>query len=61
MNVLVVENDDFQRMYISKIIQENFLDVRVYEASSVKEAKIIINSENEIEKRLRISSAVFAL
>lgn len=49
MNILVLENENFQGMYLSKIIKENFLEVRVYEASSIKEAKKIVNSKNVID------------
>lgn len=49
MNILVLEDDIYQRTYLSKIIEENFLDVRVYEAATEEEAKKIIDGNNNID------------
>ena len=49
MNILIVEDNAYQRAYLSKIIKENFLDVRVYEASTIVEAKSIIDNKRVID------------
>lgn len=45
MNILVVEDDINQRDTLVKIIEKEFLDLRVYKASTVNEALQIINSK----------------
>ena len=38
MNILVVEDDNIQRENLVKIIEKNFIDIRVYKAESYDEA-----------------------
>lgn len=49
MNILVLEDEVYQREMLKKCIEEKFLDVRVYEAESENEAKKIIEGENIID------------
>lgn len=49
MNILVLEDEVYQREMLKKCIEEKFLDVRVYEAESEDEAKEIIDSGNIID------------
>lgn len=49
MNILVLEDEVYQREMLKKCIEEKFLDVRVYEAESEEEAKKIIDSGNIID------------
>ena len=49
MNILVLEDEVYQREMLKKCIEEKFLDVRVYEAESEEEAKEIIHSGNIID------------
>lgn len=46
MNILVVEDEDLQRESLVKIIERNFLDIRVYQSESIKEAKAIIEKKD---------------
>lgn len=49
MNILVLEDEVYQREMLKKCIEEKFLDVRVYEAENEVEAKKIIDSGNIID------------
>ncbi|MGN0026586.1 MAG: LytR/AlgR family response regulator transcription factor [Clostridium sp.] len=49
MNILVLEDEVYQKKILKKCIEEKFLDVRVYEAESQVEAKKIIDSGNIID------------
>lgn len=49
MNILILEDDEYQRMYLSKIIKDEFIDVRVYEAGTEDEARNLINGEKIID------------
>ena len=46
MNILVVEDEKIQREALASIIKSNFIDVRIYEAASKKEAMKIINEKD---------------
>lgn len=46
MNILLVEDEKIQRQGLASIIKNNFIDVRVYEADSMREAINIINNKN---------------
>lgn len=46
MNILLVEDEKIQRQGLASIIKNNFIDVRVYEADSMREAIKIINNKN---------------
>ena len=46
MNILVVEDEKIQREALASIIKSNFVDVRIYEAASKKEAMKIINEKD---------------
>lgn len=45
MNILLVEDDTLQSSILRKIIEKNYIDIRVYEAKSEKEAMYIIEKE----------------
>lgn len=49
MNILILEDDEYQRMYLSKIIKDKFIDVRVYEAGTEDEASNFIKGEKIID------------
>lgn len=46
MNILLVEDERVQREALSSIIKSNFVDVRIYEAASKKEAIKIIDEKD---------------
>ncbi len=46
MNILLVEDEKIQREALASIIKSNFVDVRIYEAASKKEALKIINEKD---------------
>lgn len=46
MNILIIEDEDIQRETLVKIIERNFFDIRVYQSSSIKEAKEIIEKKD---------------
>jgi len=46
MNILVLEDEVYQREMLKICLERNFLDVRVYEAATEEDAKAIINSGN---------------
>lgn len=46
MNILLVEDEKIQREALASIIKSNFIDVRIYEAESKKEALKIINEKD---------------
>ena len=46
MNILLVEDERIQREALASIIKSNFVDVRIYEAASKKEAMKIINEKD---------------
>ena len=46
MNILLVEDEKIQREALASIIKSNFVDVRIYEASSEKEALKVINEKD---------------
>ena len=48
MNILVVEDDNIQRENLVKIIEKNFIDIRVYKAESYDEAIYYINNKDNI-------------
>lgn len=45
MNVLIVEDERIQRDNLAKIIETNFVDIRVYKAKNYKEAMDFINNK----------------
>ena len=45
MNILLVEDEKIQREALASIIKSNFVDVRIYEVTSEKEALKIINEK----------------
>ena len=46
MNILLVEDEKIQREALASIIKSNFVDVRIYEAASEKEAIKIVNQKD---------------
>ncbi|MGL5067523.1 MAG: LytR/AlgR family response regulator transcription factor [Sarcina sp.] len=46
MVILIIEDDYIQRMGLKKIIEQNYLDIRVYVVDNIKSAKDIINEKN---------------
>lgn len=46
MNILIVEDEKIQRQALASIINEHFLDVRIYEAASEKEALGIVDEKD---------------
>lgn len=46
MNILLLEDDKVQREYLSKIIQKNYFDIRVYEAQTIAEAEYIVKNKS---------------
>ena len=46
MNILVVEDDNIQRENLVKIIEKNFIDIRVYKAESYDKAIYYINNKD---------------
>lgn len=48
MRILVLEDDLIQRENLIKLINRNYIDIKAYEAGTVKEAKSILN-EKEID------------
>ncbi|MEG1256075.1 LytTR family DNA-binding domain-containing protein [Clostridium sp.] len=47
MNILIVENDNFQRNYLKTLIEKNFLEIQVYTAAYYKEGLSIIDESNK--------------
>ena len=62
MNILLVEDEKIQREALASIIKSNFVDVRIYEAASKKEALKIISEKDVhlffIDIRLKDSSGL---
>lgn len=62
MNILLVEDEKIQREALASIIKSNFVDVRIYEAVSKKEALKIIGEKDVhlffIDIRLKDSSGL---
>ena len=49
MNILLVEDERIQREALASIIKSNFVDVRIYEAASKKEAMKIWQELKQLE------------
>ncbi|MGL5352255.1 MAG: LytR/AlgR family response regulator transcription factor [Clostridium sp.] len=48
MRILLIEDDDIQRKGLCKIIEKKFIDIKIYEAATIKVAEQIVN-EKEID------------
>lgn len=46
MVILIIEDDYMQRVGLKKIIEQHYLDVRVYAVDNIKEARHIANEKN---------------
>ncbi|MGL5634388.1 MAG: LytR/AlgR family response regulator transcription factor [Sarcina sp.] len=46
MVILIIEDDYMQRVGLKKIIEQHYLDVRVYAVDNIKEARNIANEKN---------------
>lgn len=45
MNILLLEDDKLQREYLAKIIEKNYIDIRIYEAGTISKASSILKEK----------------